>query len=184
MNPELAELTAETDNSLRDTLLSIEREMERLQPEYEALRTRLIGLRMMANSMRGVLGMELLPRRPWTEPQDSPVRAADEAIARAEAMVRESEKWSAGIWLPTASDPSSTEHVVELLREQAGTAVTRRQILAAFRDRGWIVPSWRDPEAAVRMAIRRAETQDSVERVSSDSWLYRPDSDDQVGGDA
>ena len=74
----------------------------------------------------------------------------------------------------------------KLLREGTGTAVTRSEIVSAFWNRGWVEPSWREPDAAIRMAIRRAVRQDSVEQVSPDSWAYRPKkvSDVNEGGDA
>ena len=190
MAVETDEVTSETDNSARAALQTIESEMHQLEPQYDALSVRLLRLRQTANTLRQLLGVERLPGHPvdWYDR----LQAAPDAWRnrkpdfKADAELVQSAGNLAA--RPGGGDlgGSSTDHVLELLREGTGTAVTRSEIVSAFRNRGWVEPSWREPDAAIRMAIRRAARQDGVEQVSPDSWAYRPKkvSDVKEGGDA
>jgi hypothetical protein len=90
-------------------------------------------------------------------------------------------------------DLSSTDRVVELLREARGRAVTRAAITEEFARRGWVDDAWQTPHAAIRMAIRRAAdrpdvaaTEDGLRWVGTDDSPAEADAPGQLdnGGDA
>ena len=67
---------------------------------------------------------------------------------------------------------SSTDRVVQLLKEHEGTAIPRAMILDQFDKRGWIQPSWSHPGPAIRMAIRRAVEKGAAKAVDKDRYMY------------
>jgi hypothetical protein len=73
---------------------------------------------------------------------------------------------------PSGDEPSSTDRVIELLREYEGKAIPRGMILEQFEKRGWIHPSWGHPGQAIRMAIKRAEARHAVKQVSEGRYTY------------
>lgn len=72
----------------------------------------------------------------------------------------------------SSDEPSSTDRVIELLREHEGQAVPRAMIIEQFERRGWIDPSWDHPHQAIRMAIRRAEARHAVKQVGDGRYTY------------
>lgn len=69
-------------------------------------------------------------------------------------------------------DASSTERVVQLLREYEGKAIPRAMILEQFEKRGWVDPSWSHPGPAIRMAIRRATEKGAAKLVGDGRYMY------------
>lgn len=68
---------------------------------------------------------------------------------------------------------SSTDRVIELLREYSPRSVPRAAILHEFERRGWIEESWSKPDAAVRMAIQRALRRGDAEIVDGGRLIHR-----------
>jgi hypothetical protein len=62
----------------------------------------------------------------------------------------------------------STDRVVELLRSDP-RVWNRDEIYTAFRARKW-TDDWTDPEAAIRMALKRAAQQGAITQVTPDSY--------------
>lgn len=69
-------------------------------------------------------------------------------------------------------DVSSTDRVVQLLKEYEGKAIPRAMILEQFEKRGWMDASWSHPGPAVRMAIRRATEKGAVKMVGDGRYMY------------
>jgi hypothetical protein len=68
---------------------------------------------------------------------------------------------------------SSTDRVVELLREHQPRSIPRAAVLHEFQRRNWIEPTWSKPDAAVRMAIQRAIRRGDAEVVEGGRLIYR-----------
>ena len=67
---------------------------------------------------------------------------------------------------------SSTDRVVQILIEKADET-TREEIAQEFAVRGWDA-EWKEPEAALRMAIRRAVERDGVMAVRPGAFVFLP----------
>lgn len=68
---------------------------------------------------------------------------------------------------------SSTDRVIELLREYSPRSVPRAAVLHEFQRRGWIEDTWSKPDAAVRMAIQRALKRGEAELVDGGRLIHR-----------
>jgi hypothetical protein len=179
------------DELVHQALEKVEAELAELEPQFELLRIRLMNLRQASASLRQLLSLDLHDQGhgPGFRPsearnrelealQRATTRAREAAIAaQAAAMAAQVEaaEYAAvyGAGADTTSEPTSTSRVIELLREANGESLTRKQIHEAFKLRGWIDPRWREPEAAIRMAIRRAGEQPEVVRTGTNGWAYR-----------
>ena len=80
----------------------------------------------------------------------------------------------------TDVESSSTDRVIQILSEKADVT-TRAEIAHEFERRGWDA-EWKEPEAALRMAIRRASERDGVVAVGPGSFAYMPAMDDAARG--
>lgn len=86
------------------------------------------------------------------------------------------------------AEATSTDKVVELLREFDGRAIPRQLIVDEFARRGWVDPGWKEPEAAIRMAIKRAVDRGEAAPVAGGRYMHKtPDlfqGGDGEGGEA
>lgn len=71
------------------------------------------------------------------------------------------------------ADASSTDKVVELLREFDGKAIPRQMIVQEFFRRGWADEAWKEPEAAIRMAIKRAVVRGEAQPVAGGRYMHK-----------
>lgn len=184
----------------RQALEKVEAELAELEPQFEALATRLMNLRQASVSLRQLLSLgppdqghepgwrssearnrdlEALRRLTREAELAAKVAAIAAKLEAAEATLgygRLVEGAEAAFYASLAdatNEPTSTSRVIELLREANGHSLTNKQIHEAFELRGWIDPRWRQPEAAIRMAIRRAGEQPGVVRIGPSNWAYR-----------
>jgi hypothetical protein len=86
---------------------------------------------------------------------------------------------------PPTNEPSLTlEQAGELIAPRGQEAIRRvmkgsgrdwkpAQVIAEVRDRGWIDPDAKTPEAAIRVALRRAVDAGEVEKTVSGLYRYR-----------
>lgn len=199
------------DDAIHRALAQVEAELAELEPQYEALTVRLMQLRRAHESLRPLVGLE---DHPAQRERPSRRRSDDERHRRMRERARRrgldiADRYrdlvaSTGLTYNelTSSDldyylqqamrdagdePTSTSRVMELLREANGEPVTRRQIMDAFELRGWINPGWREPDAAVRMAISRAAARPEVVRKGHDAFAWsdqEPETDSAEEGDA
>ncbi len=103
---------------------------------------------------RAIEGIEFLirpgglqPRLPFNADANG-APAADEAIPRGKEAVR--------------------RVLMETTRPVKANIVVKRVI-----ERGWIDPEAKNPQAAIRVALRRLAETDEVEKVSTGMYLYR-----------
>lgn len=79
--------------------------------------------------------------------------------------------------ISSSSDPmddaTSTDKVVELLREFDGKAIPRQMIVQEFFRRGWNDEGWKEPEAAIRMAINRAVARGEAQPVGGGRYMHK-----------
>ncbi|MDB5478851.1 MAG: hypothetical protein JWM96_1346 [Alphaproteobacteria bacterium] len=89
---------------------------------------------------------------------------------------------------PASTDGTSTDKVVQLLREFNGRAIPRQMIVDEFFRRGWNDEGWKEPEAAIRMAINRAVARGEAQQVNGGRYMHKtPDlfqGDSSEGGEA
>lgn len=71
------------------------------------------------------------------------------------------------------ADGTSTDKVVELLKEFDGKAIPRQMIVEEFFRRGWNDEGWKEPEAAIRMAINRAVARGEAAQVAGGRYMHR-----------
>lgn len=79
---------------------------------------------------------------------------------------------SSGTSAPVA-DATSTDKVVRLLREFDGKAIPRQMIVEEFFRRGWNDEGWKEPEAAIRMAINRAVSRGEAQQVGGGRYMHK-----------
>lgn len=188
MNPDQP---SHVDELVHQALEKVEAELAELQPQFEALGTRLMNLRQVSASLRQLLSLDLRDpgHGPGFRPTEARIRELEalqlantrareavQAVEAAAVAARMRAEYSAAVYgaeADTTNEPTSTSRVIELLREANGESLTRKQIHEAFKLRGWIDPRWREPEAAIRMAILRAGDQPEVVRTGTNGWAYR-----------
>lgn len=133
---------------LRDALRTVLMELVEVEREFGALARRLTQLRETSSGLQGLLG----------------ARAAQEVAAGVGVDLEPTRpRGSAGSRAARDrfTEGSSTARVVELLRA-GSVALTRQAIIEEFFERDWVDPGWKEPEAAIRMAIRRAVERGAV----------------------
>jgi|SRR5665647_67244 len=190
---------------LRAALAAVEAQLVAAEREQAALAARLVNLQSAASGLRGLLGMDRQEFARDARSENSRLLALRLREREVEGRRRDREAGqsadvrgiggSTGRQLedPAAGesedeDRSSTDRVVELLAEFRGRAITRQVILHEFARRGWVDPSWKEPEAAMRMAIRRAVERGDVAAVLGGRYVLRaPElfhADPPEGGDS
>ena len=131
-----------------EALHSIELELEEAEPRLVELQERVMNLRRAAASLRSLLNLA---------PQETRRLAAYHATSETRG---------------TDVEPSSTDRVVQILIEMADET-TREEIAHEFAVRGWNA-EWKEPEAALRMAIRRATEREGVIAVRPGTYVFLP----------
>lgn len=146
-----------------EALHSIEVELDQAEPHLRELQARVMQLRRAAASLRSLLD---LPSR------EVPRRATAHAGEWSETSAAEGPFQGVSNGRGSTVDPSSTDRVIEILREKA-SETTRSEIAREFKLRGWDL-EWKEPEAALRMAIRRANEREGVVAVRPGAYVFMP----------
>lgn len=73
----------------------------------------------------------------------------------------------------SADQPRGREAVRRVMREEPGTAWQQAAIVQTVMLRGWIDPNAKQPEAAIRVAVRRLAEDGELEKVPGMHGAYR-----------
>lgn len=145
---------------LATALEQVEAELAAAQREFLHVRNRIEHLSNAASGLRGVLGV--------------PDPGADPDLARKRRLFTAANQRKRELATDdTPDDPTSTDRVVEIL-SKAGKPMPRGWILQQFDRNGWIDPAWKEPGAAIRMAIRRAVERGEVQQLPDGHFLAQP----------
>jgi hypothetical protein len=71
-----------------------------------------------------------------------------------------------------AEQPRGREAIRRVMRENP-KPWKQRDLIAAIRDRGWIDPNAKQPDAAIRIAVRRLAEAGEIEKVPGMAGVYR-----------
>jgi hypothetical protein len=69
--------------------------------------------------------------------------------------------------------PRGREAVRRVMATEPGRAWKQSELIAAITDHGWIDPNAKDPNAAIRIAVRRLADAGEVEKVEGMTGVYR-----------
>lgn len=151
------------ERAQHEALHSIEMELGEAEPRLQELQVRVMDLRRAADSLRSLLNLPTQETRPL---------ATLHAGERPRAPQNRGSLQGVSAGRGPSLESSSTDRVIQILIERAGET-TRAEIAQEFELRGWTV-DWKEPEAALRMAIRRANERDGVVAVGPGSFAYMP----------
>jgi len=164
-NVSLYRSTIEAAMSERHT---IQQEIANVEATLARLRTREAALNAMVHALHSVL-----PEAEMTVEREE-LESAD--IATSGVGPAASARTSAPLPRPSTlsrrpSESSSPYRVGLILRDQ-NQPMTRQQIIDEYRVREWFKPDWKDPEANLVQAIRRAVTYGWAEQVPGRKSTY------------
>lgn len=144
-------------------------ELEIVEDQLDALRTRADALRMTISGLRSLLdeGPKEVRKAP-TDAVSDEVRAAlmdlpASALRNIEFLKRATEE-------KTTEGIKSTDLAAALLLA-VGRPVSMSQIRTLFEYLGWIDPEWKVPGSSIHMAVRRAAERGQARRLPDNRWV-------------
>lgn len=147
--------------NLKPVLSEIERELSRGEAELSRLTARVADLRKAAEGLRGLVADESASHD-QEAPSKAPVDGQLEAAPSSPLAFREI--------------PDSFEAVRMILKAHTDQAVPIDVVRKEFRARSWVPPDWSKPDAAIYMALMRAQRRDEhIVRPGKRTWMYKSD---------
>lgn len=167
-----------SDESYRAALEAAEAELDEVLGEYQQLGDRVVRLQQAVRGLRQLVhgdddadpvAGEVGPNG-GRDAEPIPVPNSDSKITfyqwvNGQGFVRPRK--------PVPGPIGSTDRAVAIL-EESGEPMRFREIIAEFERRGWVDQTWDSPEAAMRMAVRRAARNRRVHQVAPGLYQAGP----------